>query len=203
MATFDEIRDMELRELERLPVEIGEVYRDFVLPRFNEAVHADGNAADHRRDSYPRMLYGFLMNAFSFVDLFSNYRYADTAGRQTPRMQTFLEDYQLASHREAVVAVKLWRHVLMHTGNPRLLVDSATGDEYLYLLHWGDWLPRAEHMVLRQAGTRQALNVGVAYFVDDLVPVCRRVFQDLVAAGLQQRAIDVYDNEIFRQPFEF
>jgi hypothetical protein len=39
----------------------------------------------------------------------------------------------------------MWRHKLMHTGEPRYLLDERTGKFYRWLLHWWELLPLEQH----------------------------------------------------------
>jgi hypothetical protein len=58
------------------------------------------------------------------------------------------------------LAVQVWRHKLMHTSQPRYLVDQATRKTYRWLLHWRDHLPRDQHFTLEDAGEFKALNLA-------------------------------------------
>jgi len=175
---LEEIRDERLTEVEDLANEIGVVYHELVQPRWD---------AEPRH--FSRTLYAYVMAAFSFVDLFSTYRYTDAS--QTQRMRRFVSDRLGADPLAAALAIKLWRHTLMHTANPQVLVEKATGMRYRWLLHWEAELPRDQHLTLTAAAANESiLNLAASYLAHDLLSAARTLFDDASASPeLRQRLI--------------
>lgn len=152
--------------LEALVREAELVYTEVVLPRWGS----------RENQGFPRTLYGYVMATFSMIDLLSHLRYSDS--NQTPRMRKFLHQYVGASREAAAVATQLWRHTLMHTANPRMLIDQASGRTYRWLLHWREHLPREQHMQFQRTDGESILNVGLMYLVEELAAAARRAFAD-------------------------
>jgi hypothetical protein len=153
----------------------------------------------------PRTLYGYLMNAFAFVDLLSQYDNNDRD--QTRRMVTFVETRMDASREAASVAVQMWRHTLMHAANPRPLPRRASANSpvgnYLWLLHWGEpWLPRAQHMTVIDNGNDRVLNFGLADFVSDLQRAACATLDELALTDDGRRRVEVVEAGIARAPYE-
>ena len=74
------------------------------------------------------------MYAFATIDYFSSFwaGWNDIAKRpsvdtrtQTKKMADFLEKYLLYPQKESQLAISIWRHKLMHTGQPRILQENA------------------------------------------------------------------------------
>jgi hypothetical protein len=144
------------------------------------------------RHGFPRTLYGYVTASFSFIDLLSGYCYGDRMS-QTKRMRRLLVDYMGASRDAAAVAVKLWRHTLMHTGNPWTLVERSSRKRYSWLLHWREHLPRDQHMKLQPPPGGEVLNVSLLYLVDDLLSGAQQLFADVGgSAALRKRARRVH-----------
>jgi hypothetical protein len=182
-AVLDAIRDEVLRQLGELKSESEIVYHELVLPGWGSS----------DRHGFPRTLYGYVMVSFAFIDLLSLYRYGDGPS-QTERMRTLLIDYLDASEDAAAVAVKLWRHTLMHTGNPQPLIERSSGKRYNWLLQWRDHLPRDEHMEFQHASQdEEVLNVGLLYLVEDLLAGAERLFAEAGGSEeLRQRALRMH-----------
>lgn len=163
---FHEIEAQILSDIDALSREAHVVYKELVLPGWGSK----------DRHGFPRTLYGFVMNAMSFVDRLSCYFTGNAHGEQTKRMRTLLMAAGYAPH-SAGVAVQMWRHTLMHTGSPYAIRNSQTGVTYRWLLHWGEHLPRNQHMTLAEASsTEQVLNMGALYLIDDLASFTRELF---------------------------
>lgn len=181
---LQEIRDERLTELADLDEEISTVYRELVEPRWQ---------TDPRR--FSRTLYAYVMATLSFVDLLSTYRYDDDS--QTRRMGRFLAEYLGVAQESAALAVKLWRHTLMHTANPQVVRDEASGTRYRWLLHWGAQLPRAQHMTVTRAGhDERILNVAISYLVHDLISAARRLFAEATVSDASRARLIAADASI-------
>jgi hypothetical protein len=102
-----------------------------------EATEIREELADPARPYYFMSLYALLMGVFSQVDLYAAL-WAGSLGRgQTTRMRNFLNRYSGHDPLANMLAVQLYRHTLMHTSRPRLLLDETTGRTHAFLLHWG------------------------------------------------------------------
>jgi hypothetical protein len=169
---FDEIRDSTLAELDQLTREAEIAYSELVLPGWGTK----------DRHGFPRTLYGYIISAFTFIDLLSLY-HSKQRSPQNPRMVKFMTDYLGYDLRASKAAVQLWRNTLMHTGLPRVLEDRASGTRILWLLHWKEHLPRVQHMKLipGAASGEEILNTGVMYLLTDLQAGAQKLFVDLAA----------------------
>lgn len=134
---------------------------------------------------FPNAHYGYIMLIFARLDLFSRYWnggeiWKDGKKNQTERMIQFMERYlhhnKMEEHR---VAVKLWRHTLMHTAEPREVLNVSTKTGYRYLLHFGDWLPRTDHYTFDLLPSGKSLKIGITYLADDLKCALDRYLIDL------------------------
>lgn len=119
------------------------------------------------------------MSTMALADRLSFYMWPDPAISQTKRLRALFSE--MTDDPEATaVAVQLWRHTLMHFGDPIAFTDTATGQKYSWLLHWGeDHLPRDQHLTLASSSGVRVLAFGALYAIDDL---------NLLAAELIGRA---------------
>jgi hypothetical protein len=92
-----------------------------------------------------------------------------------------MADYMEATAEAAAVAVQMWRHTLMHTANPRPLIDTQSGKAYQWLLHWGAAHLSKDHHLHFQPGA-QVLNVGLSYLLDDVTAACNKVFAEALTS---------------------
>jgi hypothetical protein len=53
------------------------------------------------------------------------------------------------SVEQFLAMIQMWRHTLMHTSQPRYLLDETTGRSYRWLLHWNE---RRTRSVRRTSG---------------------------------------------------
>ncbi len=60
-----------------------------------------------------------------------------------------------------------------------MLYDKRTGQEYAYLLHFGDWLPREQHFTLSDLPKSKILNIAITYLAEDLCVAADRYLIDL------------------------
>jgi hypothetical protein len=85
---------------------------------------------------YPAVLYAFAtINYFSSFWAGWNKKRPDPTTDQTKRIVGFLERYCKYGSKESTLAVKTWRHLLIHTGEPRILRNKNTGDVYVWEIH--------------------------------------------------------------------
>lgn len=185
MKTFDEIRDTVLDKIHLLAVEATVSYEEIVLPRWDEPDWS------HR---FPRTLYGYCMNAFAFVDLLSWCRTGSL--KQSPRMVDLLVDYLGYGTTESAVSVKLWRHTLMHTGDPCELLEKSRQRLIRWLMHWKDHLPSTMHMTIHRGPGFDVLNTGVLYLIEDLGRGAAKLFTDLGSNAADRQAVGHRHEEV-------
>lgn len=178
--TFDQVRDDTLANLDQLVAEAEIVYEKLVLPAWGSP----------DRHGFPRTLYGYVMNAFSIIDLLSQYR-EPSEQRQAQRMRRLLIDYLKVADRPAAIAVQLWRHTLMHTSDPRAIRANLSGHIVHWLLHWREHLPRDQHMTVTAEGgpDEETFKTGGLYLLNDLRKGTVLLFTDLAATPESQAAV--------------
>ena len=119
------------------------------------------------RHGWPRTLYGHIMGAFSLLDRVSQLASGDRTN-QTRRMVWFAASWLQYDRMLSGVAVHMWRHSLMHTGEPQRLIDSRGPTTWRWLLHWGSHLPREHHLTESGDAQDRILNFALLYFLQDL-----------------------------------
>lgn len=120
---------------------------------------------------------------FSLIDVLSQYEAGTTQVRgQTDRMVRFMHGHMDYDEFASFVAIKMWRHKLMHTAQPRPLIGSS-GKRYRWLLHWWGELPQEQHM---QFQNEPILNVGLMWLLDDLRESAARFF-DAVSRSVEMQ----------------
>ena len=135
---FEKIRDSLILKCDDFVFEVTQLYENLVKPNW---------------DTVPRRyyisLYGYVMHAFSVIDLLSCYWQGTASNQgQTARMRDFMTQFMHYGRAESKAAVVMWRHKLMHTSEPRTLVGKSSGKRYSWLLHWHKRAPsRATHAV--------------------------------------------------------
>lgn len=176
--------------LTQLREEVSVAYETLVRPTWDVPGH----------HHYPVTLYGYMMAAFSRLDLYSRLWDGGATKSQSARMRAFLVRYLPRDPLADALAIQLWRHTLMHTSRPRRLRDKATGREYEYLLHWGPpHLPRNHHY---RVANGAKLDLALGYFLEDLEIILEAYATDLNAsASLQTNALSTWPT-IAVQEFE-
>jgi hypothetical protein len=162
--------------------------------------------------NFPHAHYGYIMACMGQIDLMSLCRYDATAGKQTPRMKKFMQQY-LGSQKtdEHRVAIQLMRHTLMHTGALRYLYDPNTKIGYTWRIYFGSLPGGIGHYTLTPedaayqsdltaavgvpvAGV-QALNVELTTLASDIRRVAVAYTTEMKAdAALRSRCESVYAN---------
>jgi hypothetical protein len=105
-------------------------------------------------------------------------------------MADFLESYLRYDRAAARFAIKVWRHTLMHTAEPRALFEKSTGLEHRWLLQWGSELPPHQHMTTTCVGNTRILNMALLHLVADLKSAQRDFFRDIYRrSDLQQNLL--------------
>ncbi len=133
------------------------VYQEIVKPRWDEPFRL------------PHILWGCVMWCFAHLDRLSAYWKGDASPRgQTERMVDYIEQYLRKPRLTCDVAVQIWRHKLMHIGEPRPLHDPKTGKMCRWLLHWGEQLPREQHFTLEESADLLTLNMALFYLVEEI-----------------------------------
>jgi hypothetical protein len=96
---------------------------------------------------FPAVLYAFATLDY-FSSLWSGWNKAGKGRSQTARMVSFLEHFLSYRRKEAQIAIDIWRHKLMHTSEPRVVENAATGERYV----WSTGRGRTGHMRLVPTG---------------------------------------------------
>lgn len=127
----------------------------------------DPTWGDEKYHGFHNVLYGLIMRYFALVDVCSVYEHG--GDNQTARMENFLHEkvgYELLTCR---IAVKLWRHTLMHQASPSVIFDGSKNIEFYWLLHWDEEkLGSLKHMTFHDSGNRRILNVALERWLSDL-----------------------------------
>jgi hypothetical protein len=178
MLDLNEVNNRHIQRVNALEVEISSVYSTLVLPNWGGALHG-----------FPETLYGFMMAVFARFDLMSAYWKGDASSRgQTIRMTEFLNTFVRQEPEANSLAVQVWRHKLMHTSEPRFLMNDSTGKVYRWLLHWHEHLPLEQHFTFVETLDSKILNIGLMYLIEDLKLAVRQYLTLLAASGdLQQK----------------
>lgn len=164
-----EVRSQICAELKRFKAEAHAVLESLLLPTWETELHG-----------LPHTLYGYMMRAFSYIDLLSFYWTGPGSESQTERMVDFMDRYMGYERQAHSVAVQLWRHKLMHTARPRRLNDSATGKSMYWLLQWYEQhLPRDQHFTFSDSGHQINLNIGAIYLIEDIERAAASYFDEL------------------------
>jgi hypothetical protein len=139
MVDFVAVRDELMGEVEQLAFEVDTLWRGF------KATDWHGN-----QRHFPYAHYGYLMATFARIDLVSRYC-AGYDRPQTRRMIAFLNRYvHPGSHEANGVAVQMWRHSLMHTGEGRRQLDLGSGKRYTWRLDFSpETLGRPHYTIYR------------------------------------------------------
>ena len=177
MLNIDEVRKEHTTHIEALELEVKTVYTALVLPHWGSELHG-----------FPNTLYGFMMGVFARIDLFSAHWKGDaTSSSQTIRMADLMNTYIFSDREANSVAVQIWRHKLMHTSEPRHLLDERTGKVYRWLLHWYEHLPRDQHYTFNETPNSKILNLGLVYLIDDLKNGLKAYVADLSTSPMLRR----------------
>ncbi len=127
---------------------------------------------------FPQTLYGYMMEAFSFIDLLSAY-WKGNENDQTKRMIHFMDKYIRNATEENSVSIQVWRHKLMHTTRPRALINTKSNKQYYWLLHWYEHLPEDHHFKFNETTDLKILNIGLVYLIRDILGALSRYGEDL------------------------
>jgi hypothetical protein len=166
--------------------EVKTVYSTLVLPHWESELHG-----------FPQTLYGYMMALFARIDLLSACWKGNAASKgQTECMIEFMTKYMSHDHEANSVAVQMWRHKLMHTGEPRYLLDERTGKSYRWLLHWWEHLPYEQHYTLVETSDSKILNFGLVYLIQDLNAGVDKYLADLAESPLLQNNVEKVQEEL-------
>jgi len=174
-----DLRSQICAELNGFKVEAHSVLDNLMLPTWGTELHG-----------FTHTLYGYMMRAFSYIDLLSYYWTGPGSKPQTERMVDFMDRYMGYGRQAHSLAVQLWRHKLMHTARPRKLTDPATGKSMYWLLQWYEQhLPRDQHFTFSSAGQQVNLNIGAIYLIEDIGRAAVRYFDEVDSSkDLQAKA---------------
>lgn len=166
--------------IEALEREVQMVYSNLVLPGWVGPLHG-----------YQHTLYGYMMVCFGRIDRVSAH-WRGTTSDQSPRMIQFMEKYLSREHEACSLAVQIWRHKLMHTGEPRSLCGGPDRIVYCWLLHWGEHLPIEQHFTFSSTAGAKVLNLALLYLIGDLKAGVQTYLNDLARdRTLQQNFVKV------------
>jgi hypothetical protein len=116
------------------------------------------------------------MSTMALADRLSFYMWPD-ARDQTKRLRALFTE-MTPDPEAAAVAVQLWRHTLIHFGDPISFTDTASGVVYSWLLHWGEeHLPRSQHLTFTTANGVRVLAFGALHAIDDLNRLAADLFE--------------------------
>jgi hypothetical protein len=162
-----QIADQLIARAAAMEFETAIVYDELVRPGWGSAT----------RHGYPRVLYGLVMSAMAALEEVSAYAFPRTRDR-TGKMERLLREDFAAADSVPEITVKLWRHVLMHRGDPQPLRQVSTGHTYLWLLHWSDReLPPQQQLTVSSAGELRVLNMALLPLLESHSAVARRLKQ--------------------------
>ncbi len=185
--------DQLIPEIDRLAAEVALVYKELVLPGWNGAQHGLTNT-----------LFGYMMCTFSRIDLISAYwrgTFKSQSESQSDRMVSFMDEYMNPDRLTNSLAVKVWRHKLMHTSSPRKMRYKGTCLIYEWLLHWGDdHLPREQHFKFQPGGL--VLNLSLSGLIDNTRTAAESYRADLAGNSVLEKNYDKVDIELDADVFE-
>ena len=191
MSDVDKFRKELTAHDEALEREVKTVYSTLVLPHWGSDLHG-----------FPQTLYGYMMTVFARIDLLSAYWKGNAASRdQTIRMIDFMDKYISHDHEANSVAVQMWRHKLMHTSEPRYLLNERTGKFYGWLLHCWEHLPLEQHYTFAETSDSRILNLGLVYLIEDLKAGVAKYLVDLSASPSLQSNVKRVQEEITTYKF--
>jgi hypothetical protein len=170
---------------------------------------------DARRAYYPidgiaYAPFPIIMYVFATIDYFSSFwagwndknnRPEEDKRSQTKRISDFLEKYLIYPQKETQLAINIWRHKLMHTGEPRILGLKNT---------YYTWLIASQvenHMTLKEVDKKNyQLQIGVKDIIDDLKEGIFGVdgyYDNLRKEKQLQHQYELFDKEINKYKFNF
>ncbi len=181
-----------IESVDRLAYEVKVVHRECVIPHWkSEQLHG-----------LPDALYGYMMGVFSRINLASAHWRGTFGGDQTKRMLAFVDTYFDVDHEAASVAIQIWRHKLMHTSEPRRLLDDDTGTTYLWSLHWWEPFPQEQHFTLTLSGHEKILNLGLVYLINDLRAALTAYRTELAASPNLRHNYEKVERELASYEFK-
>lgn len=170
-------------DLQRLKRESVAVYETLVLPGWGGPQHG-----------LPDTLYGYIMGLLARIDLASAH-WMGNEKDQSIRMVDFMTKYMNRDRRVNSVLVQVWRHKLMHTASPRVLVDRQRGLTYRWLLHWGDeHLPREQHLRFQPNG--EIVNLSLFGLIDDIDRALSNYLAELLVDSVVQQHFDRVERKL-------
>lgn len=171
MLDFQAVRAEHTQAINQLSFEIETIWRQLQSNDwYGETSH------------FPFMHYGYMMATFARLDLLSRYWAGDTP--QTKRMVAFLDQYvHPGKTEENCVAVHLWRHTLMHTGEARRIVDKTTNKQYTWRLDFGPGTQMPPHYTIYYSASDRlwVLVIRLTSLVEDLKQGQEAYLRDLDA----------------------
>jgi hypothetical protein len=164
-----------------------------------EATEIRETLADAQGAYYFMSLYALLMGVFSQVDLYAALLAGSIGKGQTKRMRDFLNRYSGRDPFASMLAVQLYRHTLMHTSRPRLLLDETTGRTHAFLLHWGR--KRADAAAHYTVDADGKLTLNLESLVEDVSRMLDAFIADATADSLLNAQIEALWQDVMVQRF--
>lgn len=133
---------------------------------------------DPQLHGFRSVLYGLLIRYASFIDVISIYYCGDIP--QSKRMLKIMTEKIGYARIPSLIAIKTWRHTLVHQGTPRILRDQTSGS-FEWLLHWDEErLGEQRHMQFQNADQGgRILNLCLERFLKDLPPLIEELANEI------------------------
>lgn len=166
-----------LIEIQDLHCEVVDIYQRVVQPL-------------HSEQAFTQTLYGYMHRVFAYVDLLSAYWCGSDSGKQTLRMVDFMETYFGSNRRAHNLAIAVWRHKLVHTAQPRTLLDSKTGSTIHYMIQWhAEQMPahQPHYSIIPFASGEEVFNVGLIPLCEDLARSAHAFVADIAGSSKLQK----------------
>ena len=148
-------------------------YDQIVKPRWNQEPWSN---------RLPDVLHACVMWCFARIDLLAQLWKGERKkrGDQSRWIVDFIEHYMGHSRVTVSMAVHMWRHNMMHTGDPREPCDIQKNISLRWLLHWGETeMGRSGHFVLAGTQTKRIICLTLFHLIEDLKEAQRKYFLEL------------------------
>ncbi len=179
--------------------EIQTIIRNKINSLKNDFSRAYWNLDEHNIQMSP---FPIIMYALSIIDLFSSYEagWNSKKGKnQTDRMVNFCTNRLKYKERASKILIQMHRHQLMHTSEPRLIVDKDTNIFYGWSVNRSDpnHMKVIEYPTVGESYTTCYLHLGMCELIKDIEDASEEYIRELHAdVALQANFISCIE-EIF------